>query len=77
MELADLKSEADAMRAQWEAERQALKKVQGLRGQIEDLKREADEAERNYDLNRAAELRHGQLPELTRQLQAEEERLAS
>jgi ATP-dependent Clp protease ATP-binding subunit ClpB len=76
-ELADLKGEADAMRAQWEAERQALKKVQALREEIEHIRHEADEAERAYDLNRAAELRHGQLPELERQLEAEEERLAS
>jgi ATP-dependent Clp protease ATP-binding subunit ClpB len=76
-ELADLKAEADAMRAQWEAERQALKKVQALREEIERIRHEADEAERAYDLNRAAELRHGQLPELERQLLAEEERLAS
>jgi ATP-dependent Clp protease ATP-binding subunit ClpB len=76
-ELADLKGQADAMRAQWDAERQALKKVQALRAQIEEIRREADEAERNYDLNRAAELRHGKLPELERNLQSEEERLAS
>jgi ATP-dependent Clp protease ATP-binding subunit ClpB len=76
-ELADLKGEADAMRAQWEAERQALKRVQGLREELERIRHDADEAERAYDLNRAAELRHGKLPELDRQLQAEEERLAS
>jgi ATP-dependent Clp protease ATP-binding subunit ClpB len=76
-ELADLRAEADAMRAQWEAERQALKKVQQLREEIERLRFEAEEAERAYDLNRAAELRHGKLPELERRLQAEEERLES
>jgi ATP-dependent Clp protease ATP-binding subunit ClpB len=76
-ELADLRAEADAMRAQWEAERQALKKVQALREEIERVRHEADQAERNYDLNRAAELRHGQLPELERRLKAEEEQLAS
>jgi ATP-dependent Clp protease ATP-binding subunit ClpB len=74
-ELADVRSEVDALRAQWDAERQALKKVQGLREQIEQLGREADSAERAYDLNRAAQLRHGELPELERQLRAEEERL--
>ncbi|MBV9935475.1 MAG: ATP-dependent chaperone ClpB, partial [Actinobacteria bacterium] len=76
-ELADLRSQADAMRAQWEAERQALKRVQTLRGELERIRHEADEAERAYDLNRAAELRHGRLPDLERQLQAEEERLAT
>ena len=74
-ELADLRGQADAMRAQWEAERQALKKVQALREEIERVRLEAERAERAYDLNRAAELRHGQLPELERRLQAEEELL--
>jgi ATP-dependent Clp protease ATP-binding subunit ClpB len=67
-ELADVRAEADAMRAQWEAERNALRKVQELRAEIERVREEADRAERNYDLNRAAELE--------RKLQAEEERLA-
>ena len=76
-ELADLRSQADAMRAQWEAERQALRKVQALREEIERVRLEAEQAERNYDLNRAAELRHGRLPELERRLQAEEAQLAA
>jgi ATP-dependent Clp protease ATP-binding subunit ClpB len=76
-ELADLRAQADAMHAQWEAERRALRKVQSLREEIERITREADAAERNYDLNRAAELRHGQLPELMRRLEAEEQLLAS
>jgi ATP-dependent Clp protease ATP-binding subunit ClpB len=75
-ELADLRSQADAMTAQWEAERHAIHRVQELREQIEQLRREIEEAERSYDLNRAAELRHGKLPELERRLQAEEQRLA-
>jgi ATP-dependent Clp protease ATP-binding subunit ClpB len=76
-ELADLRSEADAMRAQWESERQALRKGQALRQEIEHVKQEADRAERSYDLNLAAELRHGRLPVLERQLVAEEEHLSS
>ncbi|HVU72832.1 MAG TPA: ATP-dependent chaperone ClpB [Mycobacteriales bacterium] len=75
-ELADLRAEADAMRTQWEAERQALRRVQELRQELEQVRQDADRAERSYDLNRAAELRHGRLPELERQLKAEEERLA-
>jgi ATP-dependent Clp protease ATP-binding subunit ClpB len=75
-ELADLRGQADAMRAQWEAERHALKRVQALRQEIERVRREAEEAERRYDLNRAAELEHGLLPELERKLRAEEEQLA-
>jgi ATP-dependent Clp protease ATP-binding subunit ClpB len=74
-ELADLRGRADAMRAQWEAERQALRRVQALREEIEQVRREAEDAERRYDLNRAAELRHGRLPELERKLEAEEQRL--
>ncbi|MBV9486959.1 MAG: AAA family ATPase, partial [Frankiaceae bacterium] len=74
-ELADLRAEADAMRAQWETERQALRRVQELRQELESVRQEAERAERNYDLNQAAELRHGRLPELERQLQAEERRL--
>src|SRR6202030_340215 len=74
-ELADLRAQADPMTAQWESERQAIHKLQALRGELEQLRREIEEAERNYDLNRAAELRHGRLPELERRLSAEEERL--
>ncbi|MGH9125724.1 MAG: ATP-dependent Clp protease ATP-binding subunit, partial [Acidimicrobiales bacterium] len=76
-ELADLRGEADAMRARWEAERQALKKIQALREELERVRMEADVAERNYDLNRAAELRHGRIPELERRLAAEEQQLRS
>src|SRR3954449_12622628 len=74
-ELADLRAQADAMTAQWEAERQAIKRLQALREELERVRREIEEAERSYDLNRAAELRHGRLPELERQLHAEEARL--
>jgi ATP-dependent Clp protease ATP-binding subunit ClpB len=75
-ELADLRGETDAMRAQWQAERSAIRKVQALREELEQVRNDADAAERAYDLNRAAELRHGKLPELERRLAAEEERLA-
>jgi ATP-dependent Clp protease ATP-binding subunit ClpB len=74
-ELADLRAQADAMTAQWEAERHAIKKLQSLRAELEDLRRQVEEAERSYDLNRAAELRHGRLPQLEQRLRAEEERL--
>ena len=76
-ELADARAENDAMRAQWESERQALRKVQELREELERIRNEADEAERAYDLNRAAQLRHGTIPDLERRLQAEEEQLAA
>ena len=74
-ELADLRAQADAMTAQWDAERQAIHRLQALRGELEQLRREIEDAERRYDLNRAAELRHGRLPELERRLRGEEERL--
>src|SRR5690606_24928718 len=76
-ELADARAEAGAMRAQWEAERNALRKVQALRQEIESVRHQAEVAEREYDLNLAAELRHGRLPELRRRLEAEQERLES
>ncbi|HEY3750564.1 MAG TPA: Clp protease N-terminal domain-containing protein, partial [Pseudonocardiaceae bacterium] len=75
-ELADLRGDADAKRAQWEAERQAIRRVQALREELEQARREAEEAERNYDLNRAAELRYGRTAELERRLAAEERQLA-
>jgi ATP-dependent Clp protease ATP-binding subunit ClpB len=74
-ELADLRAQGDAMTAQWEAERQAIRKLQAIREEIEAIHRELEEAERAYDLDRAAQLRHGRLPELERRLKAEEERL--
>jgi len=65
------------MRAQWEAEKAAIHKVQALREEIEMLRYDISVAERNYDLNRAAELQHGRLPELEERLKTEEEMLAS
>jgi ATP-dependent Clp protease ATP-binding subunit ClpB len=75
-ELADLREKASAMRAQWETEKRAIQQVRALREQIEKLRQEIEEAERQYDLNRAAELRHGQLPELERQLREQDARIA-
>jgi ATP-dependent Clp protease ATP-binding subunit ClpB len=75
-DLADLRAEADSLRAQWEAERRALRKVQELREEMERLRQEAEQAELDYDYNRAGELRFGRLPELERRLRAEEEQLA-
>jgi ATP-dependent Clp protease ATP-binding subunit ClpB len=76
-ELAEQRAKADSMRAQWEAEKAAIHKVQALREEIEKLRYDISVAERNYDLNRAAELQHGRLPELEERLKAEEEMLAS
>jgi ATP-dependent Clp protease ATP-binding subunit ClpB len=74
-ELADLKNRTDTMRAQWQAEKDAIDQVRALRAQLEQLRHEIEEAERDYDLNRAAELRHGKLPVLEQQLREEEARL--
>jgi ATP-dependent Clp protease ATP-binding subunit ClpB len=74
-ELADLKAQAETLRTQWENEKQAIASVRTLREEIEHTRREVEQAERAYDLNRAAELRHGKLPDLLRRLQAEEEHL--
>ncbi|NLO56491.1 MAG: ATP-dependent chaperone ClpB [Thermovirga sp.] len=76
-ELQGVRSAADAMRARYESEKQAIGKLQGLREQIENVKRDIERAERDYDLNRAAELKHGKLPDLERRLAAEEEMLVS
>jgi len=75
-ELADLKSGADAMRSQWEQEKGAIAQVRILREEIEKVRRQVEEAERQYDLNRAAELKHGQLPQLEQELHAREGRLS-
>jgi ATP-dependent Clp protease ATP-binding subunit ClpB len=75
-ELAELRSKADALRAQWQAEKQAVQRLRSLREQIEQTRIEIEQAERQYDLNRAAELRYGKLAELERRLKAEEEMLA-
>ncbi len=74
-ELADLKAEAGAMRAQWEEEKAAIGKVRGIREKIEAMRLEMERAERAYDLNTVAELRHGKLPVLEAELKAEEAKL--
>jgi ATP-dependent Clp protease ATP-binding subunit ClpB len=76
-ELADLKAQADELKAQWQAEKDAVQRLRGIREQIEQTKIEVEQAERQYDLNRAAELRYGRLAGLERQLQADEERLTA
>jgi len=74
-ELAELHAQADSLKAQWQAEKQAVNRLRALREQIEETKIEIERAEREYDLNRAAQLRYGKLAELERKLAAEEERL--
>ena len=74
-ELGDVRTQADALRAQWEAEKAELAHGQTLRARIEQARLELERAEREYDLNRAAELRHGELPRLEAELQAEADNL--
>ncbi|MCB0354867.1 MAG: AAA family ATPase, partial [Bdellovibrionales bacterium] len=76
-EISDLKEKENTMRAQWEAEKGGIEKLQHLREQIEQVRHEIEVAERAYDLNRAAELKHGRLPELERELRTSEEKLSS
>ena len=74
-ELADLAEKRDALRAQWDAEKGELHKLQDLRENIERVNHEIEQAERQYDLNRAAELKHGELPQLQRELADETAKL--
>ena len=68
-DLADLRVRNDEMRVRWEDEKEHLEGVRAIREQIEEIRREVEAAERVYDLNRAAELKHGRLPELERRLE--------
>ena len=76
-ELADLRTEADALKARWQTEKEAVGRLRSLREQIEQTRVEIEQAERQYDLNRAAELKYGKLTQLDRQLKAAEAGLAS
>ena len=71
-EKSELKTKFDSMKAKWENEKQAIEKVQKLREEIEKTNGEIEQAERNYDLNKVAELRYGKLPELQKELEKEE-----
>lgn len=74
-ELADLKEQANIMKAQWEQEKQGIQTVRDLREAIEKARRDLEEAEQKYDLNKAAELRHGRIPELEKQLKKLEDEM--
>ena len=71
-ELAEMREQFNAMKAQWENEKSAIGKAQALREQIEQLNKQIEKAERDYDLNKAAELKYGKLPQLQKELQEEE-----
>jgi ATP-dependent Clp protease ATP-binding subunit ClpB len=74
-ELAGLKSQQEQLRARWEVEKQAIGRLHGLKQEIEKNKVAMAQAERDYDLNRMAELKYGKLAQLERELAAEEQRL--
>ncbi|MFY9555079.1 MAG: ATP-dependent chaperone ClpB [Blastocatellia bacterium] len=74
-ELADLKANADQLKAQWQAEKEAVQKIRAIREEIEQTKVAIEQAQREYDLNRAAELQYGKLTQLDKQLREYEEGL--
>ncbi|MEG2435671.1 MAG: ATP-dependent chaperone ClpB [Ruthenibacterium sp.] len=73
-ELAAMRDRFSAMSAKWENEKSAIGKVQKLREEIEQVNAEIEQAQRAYDLNKAAELKYGRLPALQKELEAEEKR---
>ena len=72
-ELAEMREKFDAMKAKWENEKKAITRVQDLRKEIENTNGEIEKAKREYNLNRAAELQYGKLPNLQKELEHEEE----
>ena len=74
-ELAELHDEFTAQKAQWENEKASVDRLSSLREEIETVNREIQHAQQVYDLNHAAELQYGKLPELQKQLEAEEEKV--
>ncbi len=75
-ELSDLKEQQSALNAQWQAEKEIIDQIQKLKEEIDRVNIEIQQAERDYDLNRAAELKYGKLTDLQRQLETAEARLA-
>jgi ATP-dependent Clp protease ATP-binding subunit ClpB len=74
-ELADLKTQQQELRARWDAEKQAVARLRSLKEEIEKTKMAMEQAQREYDLNRAAELKYGKLTQLEQQLAEEEKQL--
>lgn len=76
-ELAELHDDFAAQKLQWENEKSSVERLSALREEIESLNREIQAAQQKYDLNRAAELQYGKLPQLQKKLAEEEERVKS
>ncbi len=72
-ELAEMREQFNALKAKWENEKNSIDKVQELKSRIEQTNAEIEMAERKYDLNKAAELKYGKLPQLQKELKAAEE----
>lgn len=76
-ELAELRDDFNSNKAQWDNEKRSVESLSTLREQIENMNKEIEKAQRNYDLNRAAALQYGELPKLQEQLAIEEEKINS
>ncbi|HVG97586.1 MAG TPA: ATP-dependent chaperone ClpB [Chloroflexota bacterium] len=76
-ELADLRERAGALEARWQTEKADMERISALKTEIDAVRTQVEQARRDYDLNRAAELEYGRLPELERELRAAEQRLAA
>lgn len=74
-EISEFREDFQIKKAQWEADKKDVDQVRILREQIESVNKEIEKAQREYDLNRAAELQYGKLPELKRQLEAQEQKI--
>jgi ATP-dependent Clp protease ATP-binding subunit ClpB len=74
-EISEHRERSAGMKAQWQAEKEAITEIQDIKAELEDLRSEVDQATRTGDLQRAAELRYGRIPELERQLEAQQRRL--
>jgi ATP-dependent Clp protease ATP-binding subunit ClpB len=76
-ELADLRERAGALEARWQTEKADMERISALKSDIDAVRTQVEQARRDYDLNRAAELEYGRLPERERELRAAEQRLAA
>jgi ATP-dependent Clp protease ATP-binding subunit ClpB len=74
-QISELKEQSAGMKAQWQSEKAAIQEIQTRKAEVEQLRTEAEQATRKGDLQRAAELRYGRIPELERQLETQEKRL--
>ena len=74
-ELADLQDEFNNKKAQWDDEKKSVENLSKLREEIEDVNRQIQAAQQGYDLEKAAQLQYGRLPQLQKQLEEEEEKV--